>query len=130
MTKKHNGDLIKEFEKHMVDSGLAKKTIRSHVQNVDLFINDYLLCEEIELENGHEEIDEFFDWAIRKNVVISQSSLRQFASSVKKFYRFLFDTNKIDAATSREINKIFKESMPDWLVMVQEQEDALFEDEW
>ncbi len=130
MEKKHNDAIIKEFEQSMKTSGLVKKTIRNHIQNVDLFVNDYMLIEEIEFENWHDEIDEFFEWAIRKNVVISQSSLRQFVSSIRKFYKFLFDTRKIDIKTSKKVNSVLREGVTDWSISVQQFEDELLADEW
>jgi site-specific recombinase XerD len=129
MTEKHTNALIKEFEQSMKSSGLAKKTIKNHLQNVELFVIDYMLVEEIEFEEWPDEIDEFFDWAIRKNVVISQSSLLQFASSIKKLFKFLFDTGKINRETSMKVNSIFKEGMSDWKDSVQVEGD-LYADEW
>lgn len=130
MTESRNNALVKEFEKHMVANGLAMKTVRMHTQNVDLFLTDYLLVEGIKQEDGHEEIDAFFDFAIRKYVVSSQPSLRQLVSSIKKFYKFLLETNRMDAGTSRNVNKTLKDGMQDWLAMVDEREAELYEDEW
>lgn len=130
MSNKHNNAIIEEFEQLMKTSGLVKKTIRNHIQNIDLFVNDYMHVEEIEFEDWHEEIDEFFEWAIRKNVISSQLSLRQFVASIKKFYKFLFDSGKIDINTSKKVNSILKEGMPDWSISAQQFEDDLFADEW
>ena len=39
---KRNERFIKEFEKWLKDKELALKTIRKHVNNASLYINDYL----------------------------------------------------------------------------------------
>ena len=126
----NNKTLIKDFELSMKSDGLAKKTMRRHVQNVDLFVIDYMEVEEIEFKDWPDEIDEFFDWAIRKNVIISQASLKQFISSVKKFFQFLFHSGKIDKETSKKVNQEFIEGKDYWEVCVQRFEDDIFADEW
>ena len=131
MTKKHNKILLEEFQNNMKESGLTQKTIRNHLGNVGLFINDYLFWEEIAPENSDEEIDIFFDdWAIRKNVIFSESSMRQFASSVKKFYKFLYESGWIDKEKHDGIKHTFKDGLPDWLISVRQYEDDLYKDEW
>jgi site-specific recombinase XerD len=128
MNIEDNKAVIKDFEQSLKSEGLAKKTIKRHLQNVDLFVIDYMDVEEIEFEDWPDEIDEFFDWAIRKNVIISQSSLKQFISSVKKFFQFLFNSGKIDSETSKKVNQEFIEGKEYWEVCVQRFEDDI--DEW
>jgi site-specific recombinase XerD len=129
MNNNDNKTLIKEFELSLKSDGLAKKTMRRHIQNIELFVIDYMDVEEIEFSRWSDEIDEFFDWALRKNVIFSQSSLQQYTSSIKKFFKFLFDTGKIDLKTSKRVNLIIKDGMPDWKDSVAVQGD-MFLDQW
>lgn len=39
---KRNEKFIKEFESWLIQKNLAKKTIRKHLNNASLYINDYL----------------------------------------------------------------------------------------
>ena len=131
MTEEYNNFVMEEFKKNMRSGGLTQKTINNHLGNVGLFINDYLLWEEISPENGDEEIDTFFDdWAIRKNVIFSESSMRQFASSIKKFYKFLYESGRIDQVKYDMIKYTFKDGLPDWLISVRQYENDLQEDGW
>ena len=123
----NNKAIIKAFEQSLRSDGQTKKTIRRHVQNVNLFVIDYMDVEEIDFKDWPDEINEFFDWAIRKNVIISQSSLKQFISSVKKFFQFLFKSGKIDSKTSKKVNQEFVEGKDYWEVCVQRLEDDIDE---
>lgn len=42
--RKRNEKYIKEFEAWLNEKGFVKKTIRKHLSNVELYINDYLKC--------------------------------------------------------------------------------------
>ena len=39
--EKANMSVLKEFEKSLIDQSLSGKTIRKHVDNIDLFVNMY-----------------------------------------------------------------------------------------
>ena len=41
--RKHNDNLLDDFEGWLKDSGLKDNTIRKHTGNVDFYINDFLL---------------------------------------------------------------------------------------
>ena len=127
--EKSNKKLLKEFFCSLKEQGLGEQTVRNHTHNVGLYIDDYLLWEGIDPVIGHEEIDYFLgDWAIRKNVIFSEPSLMQYASSIKKFYKFLSDRGDIDRDTLKGINNIFKTEMQDWLASLRQFEKELDED--
>jgi hypothetical protein len=131
MTEKYNNVILEEFKHYMESSGLGKKTVNNHLGNVGLFVNDFLLWEEVDPEDGYEEIGYFFgEWAIRKNIIFSEPSMRQYASSIKKFYKFLYEVGKIDKKTSSAISYTFRDGLPDWLISVRQYEDELLRDEW
>ena len=51
--RKRNEKYIKEFEKWLNEKDLVKKTVRKHLNNVDLYINDYLNYYEVhEMQHG------------------------------------------------------------------------------
>ena len=39
---KRNEKFLSEFDKYLVNNKLSDKTIRNHMSNVSLYINDYL----------------------------------------------------------------------------------------
>ena len=44
-----NKKFIKEFEEWLKEKSLSDKTIKKHISNVDIFINDYLNYYDIEI---------------------------------------------------------------------------------
>lgn len=64
-----NEEYLNIFEKGLLESGLTQKTIKGHLNNIDLYINDYLLREKtLDMEEGYgSKIDHFLgDFFIRK----------------------------------------------------------------
>ena len=61
--RKENSAFLKLFEDDLVAAGLSKKTIRNHVSNVDFYINEYLLREDVlSMEEGVSRIDSFLGY--------------------------------------------------------------------
>ena len=87
--KKRNEIFINNFESWLNEKGLVKKTIRKHISNIDLFLNNYLVYSDIStMEEGVYDIDMFLgDWFIRKCMWSSKNSIKETASSIKKFYQ-------------------------------------------
>ncbi len=55
--KKRNQRFLKEFEYWLKNKNLAPKTIKSHISNADLYINNYLIYyEEETAESGIKSI--------------------------------------------------------------------------
>ena len=51
--RERNEDYLEEFWEDLVSAGLKEKTIKRHYQNVDFYINTYLLREEpLEMTHG------------------------------------------------------------------------------
>lgn len=65
---KRNEKYMKEFEQWLNKNNLAKKTIRKHVNNASLYINDYLNYYDItKAEKGIDDVYSFFNgWFIEK----------------------------------------------------------------
>ena len=66
---KRNEKYIKEFEQWLNENNLAKKTIRKHVNNASLYINDYLNYYDItKAEEGMDEVYSFLNGWFIENV--------------------------------------------------------------
>ena len=85
--KKDNAELLEQFGQWLSEMGLAEKTVQRHVENVDLYINSFLLYEDaIPAKEGTSRISMFLGyWFIRKAMWASPSSIRENAASLKKF---------------------------------------------
>ena len=84
-----NNEYLDLFEEDLQNAGLAPKTIRKHISNVDFYINEYVLREEPRpMEDGTSMIDMFLGYFfIRKCMWSTPGTIKSTASSIKKFYK-------------------------------------------
>lgn len=114
-----NATLLDGFEAHLKKKGLKSDTIKSHLDNVDFYINNYLLYSEPKsAEEGALEIDDFLgDWFIRKATWSSGAHVKANIASFKKFYTFLLGQKLVDAKDLAEMKEMIKEEQKDWIKM-------------
>ncbi|WP_028581531.1 hypothetical protein [Desulfogranum japonicum] len=130
--RKANERLLSEFEDWLKASELSEKTIDNHFFNIDFYINEYLLYEEItKAQDGIDDVDMFFGyWFIKKAGWASQSSIKSNAASLKKFYTFMHQKGLIDADDLSELKKTIQEQMPEWLATLKRYDDPYIEEVW
>jgi len=128
--RKDNEKILSEFEKWLSDKDLSKKTIANHCNNVDFYINEFLLYEEaIEASDGIYEIGYFLGfWFIKKAMWASKSTIKGNATSIKKFYEFMLDKGKIDKEDYIELKEVIKNNMQEWLDTMDRYDDPEIED--
>jgi hypothetical protein len=83
----------------LTEKGLASKTIKNHVDNVNFYLNDYLIrYEPICAVNGcGEHVNAFLgDWFIRKTAWVSRSAIKEYAVSFKKFYAYMLEKGAVE----------------------------------
>ena len=119
---KRNEKYLLEFEKWLNKKGLVDKTIRKHLNNASLFVNDYLNYYDItKAEDGLDEVFPFLnDWFIRKCLWSSRNSLKETAASLKKFYQYMSENNYVDANDYKETFNFIKDNMNELLESVDE----------
>jgi site-specific recombinase XerD len=112
------------------DKGLAEKTIERHVENVEFYINTFLLYSDaVPAKKGASEVWSFFgDWFIRKAIWASPTSIKQIAASLKKFYTFMHEQGHIDTDDLQELKETIKEEMPEWVGTVERYDDPDIDD--
>lgn len=111
-----NNEYLDLFEEDLQNAGLAPKTIRKHISNVDFYINEYVLREEPRpMEDGTSMIDMFLGYFfIRKCMWSTPGTIKSTASSIKKFYKCMLDHNKIDKSDYDYLCSEIKENMEQW----------------
>lgn len=110
-----NNDLIQIFKTEMEQKGLSQKTIKTHVENVDLYINDFLLREDAEhMESGLCRLDSFFYFFIHKCMWSTPGNVKTTAASLKKFYKCMMGYGKIDKVDYQFFCEKIKEGIPIW----------------
>lgn len=128
--RKENKILLKGFKAWLIKKNLSGKVIQKHCSNVDFYINDFLLYEDtIRPADGASEIGSFLGrWFIRKAMWASKTTIKENASSLKKFYQFMLESNKVSKESLNELKERIKEEMPDWIATVERYDDPEIED--
>lgn len=127
-----NATLVTEFAAWLKASGLSEKVVRSHCGNIAFYINEYLLYEDsLQAKDGAGEVSMFLgDWFIRKAMWSNQSSVKQNATSLKKFYAFMHEKRLVSADDLTELKQTIKEELPDWLDSVRRFNNPSVYDSW
>ncbi len=115
--REENKVLLKAFEKRLLVSGLKNKTITKHIQNVDFYINDYLLYDDcVHAKDGISSVHGFFNWFFpRKAMWSSKASTKETVASLKKFYKCLSELGFLEVTDYEFLLSEIKAEMPEWL---------------
>lgn len=120
--RKRNKKFISEFDSWLNENGLVKKTIRKHLNNASLYINDYLNYYDVsKMEDGVHYVHGFLDgWFIEKCLWSSRNSLKETAASIKKFYECMSEKGYVKQEDYKKLCREIKDNMDEYL----EQMDA------
>ena len=115
--KKRNKKFMKEFEEYLKEKNLKDKTIKKHLSNVDLFINDYLNYYDIETpEEGINSVYSFLSgWFIEKCMWATVYTTKETAASIKKFYAYMTEKGYVKKEDYKELCEELKDSMDEIL---------------
>jgi len=128
--RQSNAELLDEFENWLRKSGLSDNTVRKHIENIDFYINEFLLYEDaVEPQDGIDSVSMFLGyWFIRKAMWSSESSIKSNAASLKKFYAFLHERGAVSKDDLDSLKETIKEEMPDWLATLARYDDPSITD--
>jgi len=127
--RRRNENLLYNFKGWMKRAGLSERVSNNHSDNIDFFINEYLIYasggdELYNAEDGIDEVDYFLgDWFIRKAMWSSESSIKSNIRSIKKFYTFMESLHLISKEELKELNQSIKENKEEWLKAVRNYND-------
>lgn len=129
--KKHNNNLLSDFEEWLKNKDLKPKTIRNHIDNVEFYANGFLLrYEPIPVEKGALEIGSFLgDYFIRKTSWSSKYTINENIASFKKFYTFLNEIGETSNSELTDMKELIKDEKTDWIEEVVNYWDNI-EDDW
>jgi site-specific recombinase XerD len=128
--RKHNEELLMNFNNWLTTKNLAEKTIRQHMSNVGFFINTFLLYSDvIEAKDGIDQVGEFLGyWFIRKAMWASVTAIKENAASLKKFYKFMQEKGLVDKEDLQSLLDTVREEMPEWLSTLERYDDPSIDD--
>jgi len=111
-----NRPILGGFEKWLVRSGFSRKTIERHVSNMSFFA-DYLVRYDplrplIEAREG--DVSSFLVfWFPRKALWASESTIREYLASFKKFFTWAHDHSNHDIAATSDILEMLRTERAD-----------------
>jgi len=128
--KSYNKNLLAEFKEYLTKKKLTPRTIEKHLQNVEFYINVFLLYyEEQDARDGVSEISMYLGfWFIKKGPWSGISAINENASSLKKFYQFMLEKGEITKEEFTELKETIKEEKPEWIATMERYLDEDIED--
>ncbi len=127
--REENKELISGFRSWLSGKGLSPKTVDKHTSNVDFYVNEFLLYEDaIEAKDGIWKIDMFLGyWFIKKAMWANKRTIKENATSLKKFYQYLYEAGKVSKEDVSVLKETIKEDMPEWLATMDRYDDPNIE---
>ncbi len=116
--QKHNAPILASFHTSLAQAGLARKTVKNHVDNIDFFTEYLVYYEPLKrLDEADEgDISAFLlDWFPRKALWASVSNTKQYLASFKKFFQWMGDTQRISSDVVEDVLTTLKEEREDFL---------------
>ena len=128
--RESNEKLLQNFENWLRTSNLADTTIRGHLENIDFYINEYLLYEDaIEPQEGIFSVSMFLGyWFIKKAMWASESSIKSNAASLKKFYAYLSERGMVEKEDLDSLKETIRGEMPEWVASLDRYDDPSITD--
>ncbi len=109
--------LLDEFKIWLENKNLKTNTIKTHLLNMDFYVNNFLLrYETIKAKDGATSIGSFLgDYFIRKAMWSSKNSMKQNISSFKKFYAFMNEKSLTTDEDLKEMKNSIRDEGEFWL---------------
>jgi len=128
--RQENAKLLDGFAEWLAARGLSEKTIRRHRENMDFYLNHFLLYEDAERpEEGVHRAGMFLGyWFIRKAMWASRASIKSNAASLKKLYTFMVAEGRVKQEELDDLKMEIKEGMPEWLATIDRYDDPDIDD--
>ena len=116
--KAYNQPILDDFRAWLEQSGLAEKTVRNHVDNIDFF-TEYLVynepLEKLDEADGSDVWMFLGDWFPRKAMWASESSVKSNMASFKKFFQWMGETGRVSPETLDDVLSTLKEGRDEFL---------------
>jgi site-specific recombinase XerD len=114
----YNQPILDDFRAWLEQSGLAEKTVRNHVDNIDFF-TEYLVYQEplqkLDEADGSDVWMFLGDWFPRKAMWASESSVKSNMASFKKFFQWMGETGRVSPETVDDVLSTLKEGRDEFL---------------
>src|SRR6266496_5739169 len=98
----YNQPVLDDFQIWLEQSGLAEKTVKTHVDNINFFTNYLVYHEPLKKLNEAESEDVWMflvNWFPRKAMWASATTVKSNIASFKKFFQWLGETDRVSPET-------------------------------
>ncbi len=114
--RQENAKLLAEFEQWLVQR-VAPETIQRHLQDVEPYINTFLLYKGAATASpGARRIAKFLVyWFLRRVAWANPTSIKETAASLEKFCWFMQEKGEIDASALAYLKQAINEAMDERL---------------
>lgn len=128
--KKRNEKYLEEFENWLKDKQLTEKITNKHIRNVEFYLNEYLnYYDIIKMEDGVHDVYSYFNgWFIEKCLWATKSSIKNNASSIKKFYQCMSESNHISTEDFKSLSDEIKENMNEFMELMDDCDNGKYYD--
>lgn len=115
----YNQPLLEDFRTWLEQGGLAEKTVKNHVDNIDFF-TQYLVyyddpLKKLDEADGSDVWMFLDDWFPRKAMWASAASSKSNITSFKKFFQWLGETGRVSPETVTDVLTTLKEGRDEFL---------------
>lgn len=117
----NNASYLHLFEADL--HGLAPKTIKRHLQNVDFFLNTYLVFDEahpLTMEEGVNTIDDFLGYFLENKTCFADSTKHSFVTSLRKFYKSMAAHGKITQEQYEDVVESLRDGGAEYKALLEE----------
>ena len=132
--RKENMVLLDDFASWIRAKGLTEATAKKHHENIDFYINEFLLYDgATPASEGVDEVGMFLGyWFIRKAMWANEAAVKYNVTSLKKFYDYMLERGEVDREAVEDMKSRIKEELPEWLKTMKRYDDPSIdpEDVW
>ena len=125
-----NRPILDGFQLWLEKSGLAPKTVKSHLGNIDFFAEYLTYYEPLLRLTEADDVDVYeflMNWYPRKAMWASEANTRSYMASFRKFFRYLKESNRIEHSIVDDVRETLRENKEGFLEAVAFDDD---EYEW
>ena len=117
----YNQPILADFQAWLEQSGLAGKTVKTHVDNIDFFTKYLVYSHPLRTLDEADSGDVWMflaDWFPRKALWASATSVKSYCASFKKFFQWMVETGRVSPETVAGVLKKLKEGRDHFLERV------------
>jgi len=124
--KERAEEILEQFDKWLKER-FKEKTVITHLSNILFYLRSFFLSYYVNLdddepptvEEAYEGFSYFFgNFFIRKCLWSNEKSTREYATSFKRFYAFLYEKEMVSQDILKCVKQRIKEELPGWVTKV------------